>query len=73
MVRENFAPSSSDADDDEDESSDECIVILEAVASFNSGTMHRVSLSSSCSSHKRKRLSSIKKNCVSEEGYGREK
>ena len=31
------------------------------MASFNSGTMQRVSLSSSCSSHKRQRLSSVKK------------
>ena len=31
------------------------------MASFNSGTMHTVSLSSSCSSHKRKLLSSVKK------------
>ena len=31
------------------------------MASVNSGTMHRVSPSSSCSSHKRKRLSRVKK------------
>ena len=37
------------------------MLISEDAASFNSGTMHRVSLSSSCSSHKRKRLSCVKK------------
>ena len=41
MVRGHLAPSSSDGDDDEDESSDERFVVPEAVVPFNSGTMHK--------------------------------
>ena len=48
-------------DDDEEESSDERSVTQEAVAPFNSGTMQKkVSLSSSCSSLRKKILSSVK-------------
>ena len=48
-------------DDDSDECSDEWPQTSEDTASFNSDTMHRVSLSSSCSSHKREKLSKVEK------------
>ena len=48
-------------DDDIDEYSDERLGPLEAAVSFHSETMHRVSVSSSCSSPKRESLSKVKK------------
>ena len=58
---EGWMTTSSSDDDEDNESGDEWLPTSEDAASFNSKTMHRVSLSSSCSSHKERDCQELKR------------